>query len=106
MKLTIKDDDGRSIEVGNFNEEDKIWYIKRSKRKHFFWKTHSWGLDKKTFESLSQIGLKKVQLENTDDKKTYNCSVKMVLEKGKEMHFFPHGLQIFIPDIYWGLKKD
>lgn len=102
METVVKEDDGKERQIGYFESEDKIWYIKRSKKIHYYKILKAWGLDNKVYELLlNSYGMKKVILTETDSRKRYECSSETIEKNKKYMHFKTHRLQIFIPAKYW-----
>lgn len=102
METCIKLDNNTEKRIGMFDNEEKIWYIRRDEKKHFMKKLNSWGLDNKMYESLkSSYGLKKIILTEMNSLKRYECTLEDIENNKRFKHFKPHRLQIFVPKKYW-----
>ena len=86
--------------IGNYDEKENKFICSRSKTKHLFKTTNSWGLDSIYLNHLA--GLKgNIELHETDEGKVYKVSAEKMKAQGKYMNFKGNRLQVFLPLSEW-----
>ena len=107
LKPTIINVNGRELKIGNYDTEDKTWYIDRDKERHFMRKIESWGLDENMYKFLKNEGMLKVIIRDYNTGETWEIDVEDIENHKRYLHFknlkgkVDHKTQIFIAEKHW-----
>lgn len=102
-QVVLKLPTGKLTSVGELDVNTGVFYMFRSKKKHFLRKFGAWGLDLVTFTELRERGLTGINLFEKDSGNTYFVSLNNILDNGFVDLFPPYGEQIFVGAEHWEL---
>lgn len=95
-KVVITEDDGSRRNVGEFNEETKIFTTYREGEKHLLRKYNAWAIDKKVLNMLLEKDNSIIKIIDSRNKIVYEVSAKEFSKYGKEIQYYQHRRQVYL----------
>lgn len=95
QKIQVKEADGKTKLIGEYDPNTKIFTCKRKRSEHFMRKWMAWGLDSKAVDFLVKEKAV-VLLKDMESKWEYKCEAVDFKIKGKLEEFNQHRPQYFL----------
>jgi len=102
MKVEVKQEDGKSRVIGNWDEDNRIFSKSIDSRKHVMRETDAIGIDADYFtNNLKNKSGATVEITEIDTGTIYTAPAQDFVEYGHFLHFKPYRAQIFLPRKLW-----
>jgi hypothetical protein len=101
--ISITEDNGNIKQVGEIY--NRCFYRRVKEDKHLFRTLNAWGIDAEVFNTVLLTECERIKFYDTQKHLVYEVPVIRFKEFGSYQHHKPHRPQIFLPLIFWSVRK-